>query len=356
MEVDARYVDIVRKYWITDNLPSWTAIREPLTWQVFQHSMLLPNGKVRDVEYDDKKSDKTRVIYLGHFLNIWGHCITDNLKKLWFLKTPEGKEMLAKGYRLVCTLHKGGELSPNFRELLTNYLQIDAAKIQIVITETLFDEIVIPQNSLTDEHRYYIEFKETIDQIRALIPMTVGGSTKVYFSRSRWKNGRDYGEVLVENVFKKLGYVIYYPEELTLDEQLKILKNCASFAATEGSTSHNVMFCQDGVECIVIRKAQTLNGYQFSSMAMRNCKCVYVDAHLSLFNIFDNSYGPFFLYVNDNLVAMAKDRGCEIKKTFPRIIFLQYLMKCLWLSIRFRQRIIMIGDASFYKTRLCQDF
>jgi len=36
---------------------------------------------------DDVQYVKSPVIYLGMLVDIWGHCLTDNLKRLWFLKS-----------------------------------------------------------------------------------------------------------------------------------------------------------------------------------------------------------------------------------------------------------------------------
>ena len=47
------------------------------------------------------------VIYLGMFFYVWGHCITDNLKRIWFLQSEVFKKYLTQ-YPLVCLPMKGG--------------------------------------------------------------------------------------------------------------------------------------------------------------------------------------------------------------------------------------------------------
>ena len=34
------------------------------------------------------------VIYLGMFFHIWAHCLTDNLKRVWFLKSEVYKNLV----------------------------------------------------------------------------------------------------------------------------------------------------------------------------------------------------------------------------------------------------------------------
>ena len=62
------------------------------------------------------------------------------------------------------------------------------------------------------------------------------GFDKVYFSRRKiFQNGREWGENNIERVFYNLGYKTIYPETLSIDEQINILRNCSHFATTEGS-------------------------------------------------------------------------------------------------------------------------
>lgn len=160
----------------------------------------------------------------------------------------------------------------------------------------------------------------------------------------------------IETVFQKMGYTIIYPEQLPLKEQLSILRSCDSFAATEGSVSHNMLFVKENAECIVIRKTRSCNGYQRTANSIRSFSIAYVESHLSIFNVFDNGFGPFFMYVNDNLVQYAKSKGFSVKKSFPFRTFLNYLMHVVWYAARYRQRILLIGDFDFYWKRLKSDF
>lgn len=348
--LETKYVDPLRRFWIDDNLPSWTHLEGSLTFEV-KRNCQIDRYNVHQIN----SNCSGKVIYLGDYLNIWGHCITDNLKKLWFIRTDIGKDYIKKGYRLICTLFNATRLSPNFIKLL-EYLGIDAKLIDIVPYGTSFEEIIIPQDSLGESHKSYKEFEDTINIIRDQIPIDPTLPQKVYFSRSRLNNGRDFGEKNIEEVFAKLGYCIIYPEQLPLEKQLLLLKNCKEFAATEGSVSHVMMFCQDGVKCNIIRKTVSFNGYQFTINSIRKVIVCYIDAHLSLFQIFDNSFGPFFLYVNDNVVSFANDNGLKIEKKLPLMSFLRYLWQVLFFALRYRTKPKRIRDIPFYWHRLTTDW
>lgn len=360
MTLNVEFVDQIRCYWITD--PMNEGMHDyPLSCTYLDNCILNPDGSI--IKYKQQNSDDNidvveadKAIYLGYMLNIWGHCITDNLKKLWFLETEECKQLLSEGYKFYCTLHgQDKKLSKNFCKLCT-YLGFDANCIHVIAKPTRFTSFVEPDSTLDKNHKSHIKYKQVVENIRSNIQYNEALPKKIYFSRTQLKNGRDFGEKYVEEVFRKLGYTIVFPEKTPLDTQLQMIYSCDSFAATEGSISHNNMFCRSDAEAIIIRKTRSCNRYQYSANFASGCNLCYIDSHLSIFNIFDNAFGPFFMYVNDNLADFANSRGLEIKKHFPVLTFFKYLKNVIWYALRYRRKVLPIGDFEFYWKRLLQDF
>lgn len=194
----------------------------------------------------------------------------------------------------------------NFKDVL-KALGVEC-KMYLIDKPTKCEHILLPDDSFifNNRFRYFTQpFKETIARICSFSPKidvcNYKNLSKVYFSRSKWGDG-DFGESDIENVFKKIGYSIIYPEKLTFFEQLYILQNCDSFASTEGSTSHNALFLREGAECIILRKADYINMYQLPINELKNLNVTYIDAHLSIYAEPNFKYvGPFFMYVNSNL-------------------------------------------------------
>lgn len=251
-------------------------------------------------------------IYLGVWFPIWGHCITDNIKKLWFLKTPEAQQLINGGADLVyiVMMNDRFKLPKSFIDLL-QCLKIDISQLKQITSPTQYDSIYIPDNSLIrkgEDIFYTKEFLETRNDILAnLSKCKTSTYDKIYFSRSRLKNGKqDFGEKRVEDVFRYLGFKIIYPEKKSFAEQVALLQGCSHFAATEGSTSHNSLFCKRGTKVTILRKASYINEYQFLINSMCSLNVIYVDSHLSIF-VDENRVwnGPFFLYVNNNLLRYA---------------------------------------------------
>lgn len=298
--------------WLGEPLTTGTMMGGVIT----DSKVYVENSGVREdlgcpYDFDEKQVKKSnqRVIYIGMFLPVWGHCITDCLKKLWYLQTEECKQLLKEGVQIVY-INTMEKLPPSFIEIL-QALGIEESLLYEIQSITQFKEIIVPENSLfqtKEELVYYTkEFKDTIERIKNNMEVLSDFHyEKVYFSRYHIRGNRDYGEKRIEDVFRYLGYKIVYPETLTFQEQYSIVSQCRYFASTEGSTSHNSMFCKEGANVTIIRKAAYLNAYQFMINQLNNLDVTYVDSHLSI--CLDKNklwYGPFFMYVNNNLLDYA---------------------------------------------------
>lgn len=292
-------------------------------------------------------------IYLGEWLGIWGHCITDNLKKLWavdYFKNSSAN----KDYKLCVAKPFKGDYPNNFKLILAK-IGIDFNEILFIDQPTSIENLVIPDDSIVvkgDSRYYYKEYSDIIDRIRKSIPVLNDSPDKIYFTRTRIrKNKKDFGEKMIEDVFRKLGFAVYSPEELSLDEQLSLLRNCKYFACTEGSIAHNVIFCNDGVNIVIIRKICGLISYQFTLMDVRKANVTYIDSGLTLFYVFAFWSGPFLLCVRDNLIEYAKNfGGLELYPKVSKRSLLGYFIRLVLNSLRARVKPTKCKNFSYYKT------
>lgn len=268
-------------------------------------------------------------LYLGYFNSTWGHCFTDNFKLLWPFACEYGKDFFEKhDVELIYTSDPGFKFSENFKELLS-LVGIDVEKLKRVDTVTRFDCLYVPEACFYTkggEERFYTE--EYVDIINKLthdiVPIEVD---KIYLTRTNLKVSRDIGEKDIEKVFKKLGYKIISPEGLSLRKQLGYIKGCKCLATTEGSISHNAVFMSRGTQIEIIRKVPFINEYQIALNEIKELNVTYIDAHLSIFVRNDvPAAGPFFIYVNDNLLNFAKRD--EFHNTFSIKRFRNYVDTC----------------------------
>lgn len=233
------------------------------------------------------------VVYLGLFCPIWGHCLTDNIRRLWFLKSDVFAEYF-KDCPLVYIPWCGTvalEHQKNFKRLL-EILEIDVERFQPIYHPTQFENIILPDESFFPsevQKSFTNEYRETIDRVKnfALKNLTPTSSKKIYFHYGV----NQVGEERLAEYFKAKGYMPVSPERLTFDEQLNLLTNAESFASTLGSCAHNSLFLRAGTETILIpRAANRWTDYQATIDQLNNLNAIYIDSALSLFEHGNTSY------------------------------------------------------------------
>ena len=276
------------------------------------------------------KYEDGTVIYMGYHNSCWGHAITDNLKKLWFLDTEECKKLIKDGAKLVYITIDNAPM-PSYICRLFQLAGVDIRNFEHITEIKCYDQVIVPDNSFIADNgeRYYTD--AYIKTIQRIIRYTVADSKKqyddkIYFTRTGINGHRDTGEKNIERVFRKLGYSIISPEMHTVDEQIQMLQHCTHFAATEGSISHNAVFCRPNTEVTIIRKCNNVNLYQMAVNEVADVNVTYIDAHHSTLVPEKAPWaGPFFLYVNKNMKKWA-----GVKIIFPYFLTSDWLFYNLY--------------------------
>ncbi len=277
-------------------------------------------------EVEHVLSRKESAIFIGNIVYpAWGHAITDDLKYLWWLLTDEFKRIYKeKKIVFVCIKSKYLKDLSSFFSLLSAF-GIKSSSLMLIEEPTRFKEVYVPESSFLateDGKRFWsYEFDSTINQIKDYFTLGTETFDKVYLSRTKIAGRRDFGEKYVEKAFKDANYHIVYPEEISLEQQIHILKNAKTVVTTEGSISHNAVFMQKHATLVILRKSDYINYYQVAINEMNDLNVVYIDAHLSVLNNKRTPIvGPFFIYVNSRVADFL-----GMKKSFPLFEFLRYI-------------------------------
>lgn len=273
-------------------------------------------------------SDET-VIYFGMLIGIWGHCISDCIKRAWFFYSKEYKEKY-KNAKIIYIAPQGS-LHNNFVDLLRR-LDINIDDFVEVKEVTRFKEIIIPDSSffLDDEgiEHFTNEYKLCIDKIKDEYrkqPNEV--NKKVYYSHRDVRGfNNDIGEKKLEEFFIKNGFDIIHPERLKLSEQLELLSKCAVFAASDGSSSHNSIFLPENAEVIIIPRSPYLTFHQLALNELyESQKIYYIDATLSILCKGNRpTRGPFFYYVSEMLIEHIENRSFSESENWIRQNFYDF--------------------------------
>ena len=262
-------------------------------------------------QLEEAVHEHKKVVFLGFLLNCFGHSYTDDLRKLWFLETEECRLLLERGAVLVYTTSWNEPISESVLEVF-RLAGCDLSQARHINKLIQFDEVYIPDNSFvsSDYGRLYCdEYKKTIERIKHNVPIGISWGEKIYFSRTKYSNDKlidgmkkEIGEKSIEQVFRKLGYTIISPEDYSVVEQIQMVSQCKSFAATEGSVSHMSLFCQPKTKIVIINKANYLNFHQVMINEFADLDVMYIEAHHSVKTNQDYPWsGPFYLCVNKYL-------------------------------------------------------
>lgn len=277
---------------------------------------------------------------------MYGHTITDNIKKLWFLNTPEFNE-LSKNRNIDLVFNYLGKDIPQYIFDILLLLGIEKERIKRVLSIQRYNNVIVPDNSLIlyNKTRYYTdEYKKLVDKIISNSKYDhscyTNISDKIYLTRSKFNTGKDFGEEAIEKRFLSAGWAIMSPEKHSICNQINIYQNCNVIACTEGSISHNVLFCKEGAEAILLRKADFINGYQVMINEMKKLKVTYIDVHHTIKKKKEPWSGPFFLWETEYFNAYFGDRG--EKNRWLSVLWYLYLLRILRIYLGKKKQKIMI--------------
>ncbi len=279
------------------------------------------------IDYRDEE-----VVYLGMFFDVWGHCITDCLRHLWFFNDAKIDDKIKK-LRFVWTASSWGDnFADNFWEMLS-LLGFSQDRLERIVKPTKFRRIWMPDSSFhfqdslkRDSLEYTAEYLDTINLLiaRATDGAPISPNRSIYLSRTSWKwNDKDFGEKYIERVFQNMDFEIVHPQGLSFVEMVRLLQSVKRLASTEGSIAHNAIFLPQGAQTYIVRKRRGVIKYQPLIDCARSLETVYIDANLSHLQYCKEKlgHGPFFMYVNNRLARFA-----GIKSHFPVIDYLRYVI------------------------------
>ena len=266
-------------------------------------------GRGCGYEFDDesvRKSDET-VVYLGAFHKIWGHCITDNIRRMWFLVSDYFRQF--RECKIIYVPLADFSMGANFLELLS-IIGIDGDSFIALSEITRYSRIIIPDECFYSNEfgtrLYTREYIDIVDSVRSYATNHLKEDQRfrrIYFSHSKHSGINQIGEKKLEKFFKLQGYTIIHPEEYTFKQQINMLANCDFFASTVGSCSHNIMFLPDGASVILIPRANFFTGYQLAIDTLGEKNIYYVDSNLSIYVSNKMPWtGPYYFYVSQKLM------------------------------------------------------
>jgi len=318
------------------------------------------NGVNQEGAYDAKIEDEDcEVVYLGMFYSCWGHCITDCLKHLWILNSPQRRSL--EQYKFVyTTTNWGSEIGANFRTMLS-LLGLDVDSAERVQVPKRYKRVLVPDPciyyDLSESRMFYTTEYQAMVQIlidRAMEKFRSeeqNCARKVYFTRSGVKDFRNdvANDRVLDSVFQSCGYEIVRPETLSFVEMVRLLSQTEEFASPDGSCAHNALFLPLGSKSVVVRRAKYINKTQSMIDQLRGLESIPIDANYSCL-LYDRSLpmcGPFFVYINKRLAAFSgMRRECPVGR------FAQYVCMSIYRQFRHMCGVLLRGMGVLRRRKL----
>jgi hypothetical protein len=190
-----------------------------------------------------------RTLYLGPFMNHYGHFITESLSRYWKQDAGAFDHVVAYPF-----MHNHGSiLVQDFHRYLAGLLDVPIERMAILRSQTVFDEIVVPEQLWTYNVHVNAHMREVYGRISAR-HAGKGTSGRIFLSRA--PSGRLANALAVEEMFASFGFRIVYPERVAIADQLSLYANCEILASLSGSGMHNCLFARPGLMTIEVGDAR----------------------------------------------------------------------------------------------------
>lgn len=272
-------------------------------------------------KYDDYIDEE--VVFFGPFVEHWGHFICDQISRLWYIINNPRKYKIAYCGWNWC--NGVTDISGNYLELL-ELLGINKDQLINVQKPTRFKKIIIPDFSFVSSEYYSDDFVKMIDKIVDNVNMKMEKiPRKIYFTRFFLSdNDKENGEINIINYLKEDGYEVLPPEKLSFSEQVYYFNNVQTVCMISGSISHNIMFCKNRNNVVILNKTNMINDYQMIIDHISKAKITYVDVYKKVFHVLFG-LGPFLIYVSKYLQKYCKRKIRKYKISYKQ--YMWYLKK-----------------------------
>lgn len=268
-----------------------------------------------DIEYSDKTA-----IYLGIYINHWGHFILESLNRLWYLLN----ETQDKNVEYVFLTLEG--FNNNCNELLELF-GLPIEKIKFIEKPTQYKKVIVPEASYQLNTYWSDEYKNICNKTsNSIHPIK---NNKIYLTRRKFRLGNLFGEEMLEKLFTKNGYKKIIPERLSASKQIGIISGTKLVAGITGSAMHSLVFGRDSISAIYLNRFSFINKDQCIINEMKNIDYTFIDAFATFMPAL-HGLGPFLMSINKYVEEFCSQENFKIikqPKKFLQKTFLKYIKR-----------------------------
>lgn len=187
---------------------------------------------------------KGRTLYLGYFMNHYGHFLLETLSRLWSIGAFQYDNYVMFPF----TFNGGNVLPTAFHRRFLSFFGLSLENVTILRNPVEFEEIHVPDRTVTINRNANLHALEIYRSVSSRY-CSVSAPPRIFLSRLQ-PYARAKNIPQVEKLFSEFGFKVIYPEIMNIDEQLYYYSNCCVLAGFAGSGLHNCVFCREGAYVI----------------------------------------------------------------------------------------------------------
>jgi Glycosyltransferase 61 len=193
-------------------------------------------------------------LYLGNFMNHYGHFITEFLSKLWCVDEIRFDQIVIRPF-----IFQGGKalLFPFAKELLGVALP-SGSQIRVVTGDACFERAVIPAQAWPINSNCNVAVRPLYATIHAHY-RSGAPEGRIFLTRHQNTYKRITNLAEVERVAADFGFTIVNPETMPITDQMRLYANSQIIAGFGGTSLHNCLFSRPGTTVIELGDTRTRN-------------------------------------------------------------------------------------------------
>lgn len=254
-------------------------------------------------EYKDE-----RVVYCGYLVPHWGHFLVEAVTRLWYYLK---QDLSVDKYVFFIEDNAHRAITGNYKEFLELLGIWD--KVDIISAPKKYREVIVPERGFKMGQYWSDEFKQIYDVVAgAALSKTSGDSVdkKIFLSRSQLKafRNKEFNMDMLDEFFSKNGYQVVFPEQKTLSDLIRMIRNAETVATLSGSIQHNMLFAKDHAKQIVLEKTAVTVDFVCDINRIKGFDTTYIDANICVYPV-SIGYGPYIMCYSGMLQKFAETNG-----------------------------------------------
>lgn len=279
---------------------------------------------ITDQKINNKDLSNETVIYMGPYFPHWGHFLLDHIVRLWYAM-EHTEERIA-----YISWDEGNQgIQGNFANLI-RLLGIDTNRLVNIQEPTLFKHVIIPQPAFERGTYYSDQYSLMLNKVITSVgDLGLNTYDKICFSRYKFakKHNKEYGHENLDRFWESNGYHIFYPEELSTEEQIYYVNRCKEFVVIPGGASMNALFLPDNAKIIYLQKEDEIveinDLYQINEMR-HTSEVAYISVyykHKLFAKLIPDCRDKFWVGVTEELIHYAEDNAFKVSEDIKLIHF-----------------------------------